>query len=527
VAEYQDFIAELAAKRASAVELATAHERLRASIRGDLFPQQLAVLDDPDKFKVVLCPRRAGKSFTAAAYMLDEALRRPGCRIAYVALTIKIAKRICWAALKKLDKRHKLGCGFNANDLSCTTTNGSSIIMLGLESEDDADKLRGEAFSLVIFDESSTYRPEVLEYAIDQCAVPTLADTDGALVLAGTPGRYFRGPFWEASNPHSFTPGWRPTREDDEDEANPEDMSCIARPYARRDAPEWAERAYAWSYHQWTAKDNVAVPGLWERLLAHKARKGWADDNPIWEREYLAKWRLDAAGYCYPYDPALQDFDQLPPDHDWHYLFSADLGTKDAFACSVGAWAPTCMDLYIVDEYHASGLAPHEWKDRILEFQGKYGSFDEMTVDAGGLGTAIVQDFKELYDLYLRPVDKTPGYKETAITMMADNMKRGRVKIRQGSALAHQMMTLQWKHLATRKVEDPGAPNDLCDAALGVFRYSPHDFSKVAPPKPVGARAIESQRILDATLAYQAKMQASKKKPGGLRASGWKDWKNR
>src|SRR5689334_18158176 len=74
------------------------------------FPQQRKFIEDPAKLKLLSCTRRAGKSMTAALYMIIEALLNPGCNILAIGLTRESIKNILWKdCLRFLDKKYNLG----------------------------------------------------------------------------------------------------------------------------------------------------------------------------------------------------------------------------------------------------------------------------------------------------------------------------------------------------------------------------------------------------------------------------------
>src|SRR5512135_646237 len=87
----------------------------RASLRAKpqfldgLFKNQLDLIDDPAKRKAALCSRRAGKSHTAAAYLLKELLDPVEGDVAYIGLTRSSAKKIIFKPIEKLNRKYGLG----------------------------------------------------------------------------------------------------------------------------------------------------------------------------------------------------------------------------------------------------------------------------------------------------------------------------------------------------------------------------------------------------------------------------------
>ncbi len=463
----------LRAEREVSQLAADRYSRALVDLRARLLPPQLGLVDDDARFRVGLCARRAGKTTAGLGLMTDTALRLDEASVLYVAQTRPMAKRNMWRPLKKWLRGLDVAHVANETELQVRMDGDRRITLASMEDPADADKLRGDWYDLVVLDEGSFYRPELLSYAVDECISPALADRDGTLVILGTPGRYFSGTFYEATGPHALVV--------DEDT-----QSRMSRPYALRHEDRWQHHPWSWSLHTWKTQDNTAVPGLWDRILRDKRRKQWGDDHPIWRREYLAEWVADLTGYVYRYQAQHQDWDcVLPPGHDWLYAMGVDLGTKDAFAVVVLAWARTSRTAYVVDEYAERGLGPSGWAEHILRMVGKWPHL-EVTVDAGGLGTGMLLDLQRQHGVSARAVDKAPGYKESSIESLNDDMHRGLLKVRRDSALAQQMMSLQWEHRGTRRVEDPRAPNDRCDAALYAWRTAGHHEVAGESPRPLG-----------------------------------------
>src|SRR2546425_13207793 len=96
------------------------------------FPEQTSFINDAAPLRMVLCTRRAGKSYGAGLLLFKTAVERPGSDCLYVALTRTSAKRIMWAPiLKKIDSGYGFGVGWNKTELSATLPNGSVIYLIG------------------------------------------------------------------------------------------------------------------------------------------------------------------------------------------------------------------------------------------------------------------------------------------------------------------------------------------------------------------------------------------------------------
>ena len=72
------------------------NKRIVDALRSTLFQKQRNVLDDPSRWKSVLTPRRAGKSYMAMVYAHVVALSKKGAKVIIVNLTLKSGKNVFW-----------------------------------------------------------------------------------------------------------------------------------------------------------------------------------------------------------------------------------------------------------------------------------------------------------------------------------------------------------------------------------------------------------------------------------------------
>jgi hypothetical protein len=150
---------------------------------------QKAVASSEARFRVLVAGRRLGKTFLAVRELARFA-RHPGKRVLYVCPTYQQARDIIWADLK--DKLSKLGWIDQTNEsrLEIRLVNGSMII---LRSGDAGERLRGQGFDFVCFDETSDLSPELWAEVIR----PALSaqKPPGSALFCGTPkgiGNWFK-----------------------------------------------------------------------------------------------------------------------------------------------------------------------------------------------------------------------------------------------------------------------------------------------------------------------------------------------
>lgn len=135
--------------------------------------------DGTERWKVIVCHRRAGKTVASVNHLIRDALITSGSRYAYIAPTYKQAKNIAWDILKHYS-RPIPGAIFNESELRADYPNGSRITLFGA---DNPDSLRGLGFWGVVFDEYSQQPSNIFSEIIR----PTLADKGGYAIWVGTP----------------------------------------------------------------------------------------------------------------------------------------------------------------------------------------------------------------------------------------------------------------------------------------------------------------------------------------------------
>lgn len=480
------------------------------SIRASLNPVQLNLLEDPCRRKSALCPRRSGKSHAAMSYAFDTCLRKVGARVVVVTLTLKHAKNVYWFDMQKFANRFGVqGAKFYQNELRIIFRNSSQLWLIGAESRAEIEKLRGGQYDLVIIDECKSYPPAILHELVFEVVMQALADRRGTVLMIGTPGNITKGSiFFETTYPgYSFV-------------GKDKKEHLISRDFYAPE-PYWTgRRPLYWSRHHWTVQDNLALDHLWDEMLEMKALNHWADDEPIWRREALGEWVNSVGAFVYAYanmagtaeaEEALwrpnfllgNKFGLMPRDAEWRYLLGIDLGFDDHFAMVVGAYNPTDGVLYHVWEYHEPRLDVYDAVSRIDEAIERFGGFDAIVADTGGLGKMIVETLNKRHGYAIKPAEKTQKFDH--IELLNADIRSGRTKIMPDSDLAMQMAMLQYdlskgakEDLARvgRLREHPGMPNDLCDAFLYMWRYSFHYWQDARPSfAPVGS--AEWQRDIE------------------------------
>ena len=155
---------------------------------------------DANRFGVVVCHRRFGKTVMAINHLIRGALmcklERP--RFAYVAPTYRQGKAVAWDYLKHYS-RPIPGVEFNESELRADYPNGAQVRLYGA---DNPDALRGIYLDGVVPDEFGMMQGKVWSEVLR----PALADRQGWAVFIGTPNG--KNAFWDLRDYASRTEGW-------------------------------------------------------------------------------------------------------------------------------------------------------------------------------------------------------------------------------------------------------------------------------------------------------------------------------
>lgn len=152
---------------------------IRQPVVVKLRPPQLAIFNDPHRFKGVVAGRRFGKTFLSRTWLLDGAIKRPGSMNWYTAPTYRQAKQLMWRPLKELippSYIHKK----DEVDMTIELKNKSLISLRGT---DNPDSLRGAGLNRLVLDECAFMKREVWEEILR----PQLSDKLGDALFITTP----------------------------------------------------------------------------------------------------------------------------------------------------------------------------------------------------------------------------------------------------------------------------------------------------------------------------------------------------
>ncbi len=470
----------------------------------DTHPWQRDGVLDPSKRVSLLVGRGGAKTTTKRARALIKLITLRRQKLGYAAGSKEQARFLNWDKLKEACEAYEIRTTVTSTvskqpDLhlldssmiaTCNRT-GSQYNLRGVEDAKDAEKFRGYPQAEFQVDECGSMPPKLLEYLVDSCVAPRLGEAltipadwlaflageddldllpefheerGGAIVLGSTPPSVLRGMFYEVTR-HGSTQH---------------------RPYAKRNEFEdWD----GWSSHSWTLKDVVDLPDAeqrypalvanWRTALRNKREKGWADDHPVWMREYLGRWAADNTATVFRYKPHAEDgsvwnewaphgdryldglaglraaLEALPADLGaWHHIVAMDMGTRDPFACNVFSFAPRDPAKRIIHTFafekqgmHAKPIAelligPNLNPEKPEGLFGIIGWPDGMVIDSD---QALIDELANVYGIRCKKAEKKADYKFGAIELVNGDLLEGRIWILKGSPLATQVGELQWK----------------------------------------------------------------------------------
>ncbi len=455
-------------------------------------PKSAAMVRDPAPHIAGLCPRRAGKSFAAAAAAVITGEAKPGSIVVIISLNLKQLRRLYWkggaSGLYALDKQFGLNLDFNSSYLRWEHENGSIGYLLGAEDDDQLEVIRGMEADLYIIDECKSFAPSVLNTLIDDIIDPQRMSRDGRLMLIGTPGFIRSGPFYQATCSHAY---------DDKDP----DRKPYMLPYGTKDP--WGRTAVddlLWSCHSWTLQENRAKPKQWADAQRKKRNKRWADDHPTWRREYLGEWVDGGAGLVFRYgvekdtghvtwfpQVAKGNAAGLPAEGaPWRLIGGLDFGYEAPTAFVVAAYSARTRQLrHVVDISRRHMLVP-DIADMITDIQDQYGPIERIFADAGNLGKMVVETLARQYGFPIEKAEKRE--KLDYIEIINGAFSRGEIQVIPNTPLERQLLTVAWAlgdededemmELARKGKlkEDDNIPNDSTDAFLYLYRGSLHHF---------------------------------------------------
>lgn len=276
-----------------------------------------------------------------------------------------------------------------------------------------------------------------------------------------------------------------------------------------------------------TSEGRVFVPSLLSdnpHIDQNEYRAALAQlDETTRQQLEEGRWIKDSEGLVYRYLSRRNEAEELPGRDDWRYVLGVDLGTsesKPTTAFCVQAYSPTLPgEMYTVESEKRAGMIPSTIAERIKGLEMEYQGFQEIVIDAGGLGGGYITEFQRRHLIACRAAEKTHklGYRK----LLNGDLERGAVKILSwaNADLIDELSSLQWNERGDDN--EKGADNHISDAWLYSWRATRHWLSKspeITPPHGTDERAQwEAQQMRTRRLAGIKQKEQRSRNHGGIR----------
>lgn len=422
-----------------------ARHKPKFAIESFCFPEQIAFIRDERQFKTAVCSRRAGKTISCAADLIDTALKFPETTPLYITLSRKNAKRIIWPELLRINRAYSLGGEPNETDLALKFPNGSIVYATGAKDKSEIENFRGLAIKKVYIDECQSFRPYI-EDLIDDVISKALFDYAGQMCLIGTPGPVPAGYFYK----------------------------CVT--------------GQAYSHHSWTMFQNPHLEkksgkAVMQLVLEDCERMGVTLEHPKIQRECYGRWVVDGDSLVFKYSAERNHYADLPKVEKLETVIGVDLGYEDSDAIAVIGWSPFERIAYLIEEDVRPQQGITELAEKIDRLIKKHDPL-KVVIDTGGLGKKIAEEMRKRYSLPVVAAEKTRKFEH--IELVNDALRTGRFFAKKDSRFAQDSLLLEWdwdKTTPEKKKIAEGYHSDICDAVLYAYRESLHWLSEPAPIK--------------------------------------------
>lgn len=435
------------------------------------FPEQLAFVKDPARFKVADCSRRAGKTVGIAADFIDTARQHPNMACLYITLSRLNAKRILWRDLLAINRDYNLGGVPHETELTLTMPNGHIIYLSGAKDKAEVEKYRGFPLKKVYIDEAQAFRA-YLQDLVDDVLSKSLYDFNGTLALTGTPPPIPVGYFHD----------------------------CVH-------SPEW-------SRHSWTMLQNPHLKiksgrDPMELILEDCKRMGVSIDDPKIQRECFGKWTRDLNSLVLKWTEA-NHYDTALDSKNRKTVLGIDIGFDDADAIAVIGWNDSSSEAFLLEESIQRKQGITELVKQIEDLIVKYNP-ESIVMDTGGLGKKIAEELRRRYALPIKAAEKSRKFE--FLELLGDALRTRKFHARRTSTFVHDSMLLEWdrdKCNGDKRVVSDTFHSDIIDAVLYAYREALHWLHEPEKPK-VLAGSTEWFKAESARMEAEAERQLTRK----------------
>lgn len=404
-------------------------------LRAGMPPWCRAVEQDANDLRSLLCGRRSGKtSYLAILYCMRGI---PGEMHPFVAATQQKARDILWPILERFQRSHGLKVEFDRSKGLATTDRGVKIRCQGLSTKPEIEKLRGERFPFVCFDECGALNQDLLRTAVFEAAEPATADFYGrgglGVICSGTPS-YAPVGFW-----HEICGG---------NDKTPE---------------------HGFTVHRATILDNPYIARAKEYLERKLAQKKWTIDTPEYVREWLGRFCLSSDGLCYGSAWNQHVTPRVARPLTGMTILAVDFGESSPCAWAVirccmhreqvGNWIHETMMVHVLECKRQVCTSLNEIAGITRQLMRAYNVNHLVGDSAEGIG------IRQLIQNYGLPFEKSEksGLKSERIFMMQGMLRVGQVLIYEDCAdLIEEISTVPWNE--DRDDHHEAYSDHCCDA---------------------------------------------------------------
>lgn len=434
---------------------------------------QHAAWENDARLRALLMGRRTGKSEWLRRRLIDRTARNRGSVNPYLSITRKHAKLNFWKGLKLCAASTGAEYRVNESDLTIDfePSGGGMVWLGGLDNVDELDKSRSSGIACAVLDECQRYPSANLEYVTTEVIQPALADFDGEIILAGTPGPTMAG-FWYRMTGLQSTMGVPVFR-----------GTMLDNPHLRVDQARF--------------------------MAEMRQRNGWTEQTPKFRREYLAEWCEDPGELVFPVAehnyvnelPTRTEHGKALDPSRWSYTMGSDIGASPGETTLVViATHPDLACAYIVHAEAHVGWLISQWVERFRYLRAGTPSSPPrypdavLVVDAGGMGKyhtlELSKHFAEAF------VAASKDHKASMVDITRDRLVAGRIKLLRGpatQALRDEWSVLGWAEDKNgQRITDkhgtpypnPNSKQHVTDGALYGLRRAWTYAGGDAQPKP-------------------------------------------
>lgn len=419
-------------------------DKVVAKLRAFLSARQLEFLDDPFRFKVLVAGRRGGKSYVDGAYLIINALLKPGTSAIYLGLTRESSKKVIWPILANFLSNVGIAHTVEIANLTVKFPNGSSISVMGADVANMKDRLRGQNFSLAIIDEVGFFSG--LQGLMD-ALIPALADHTGTLAMTSSPGEELTGPFYHA--------------------------------YEGTDKGNWKQ--FHWDmrsnpFFMVPAKDPSFTTKADEEIATICRLKYGGDlDSPAFVREYFGRYVKDKTYMVYP---AVDETTTTLPTTAAKVSLAIALGPDGTFGAVTMEHSEYSRHVNVLNSFVGSFSKTEDVE--ILRTWYGYSLF--RLVDTRDFTDKAVQEISKRFDLAFSPVTlkDVPFFQY----LMRQDLVDKYVRVKKDLPILTEWSTIVRDAEGSEKPDADGSPRLMANAALTLYHRIYTVYLKNWSPPP-------------------------------------------